>query len=148
MQSTLASAGVDLSPTPASTSAVVSSANGEVSLRASANNHFKASSLVEGTHVEFIVDTGATIVALTEFDAQRIGLDLSALVFEHPVNTANGTTYAATITLGEIEIGDIVIDNVQAAVLREGLEVSLLGMSFLQRLSSFEFDQDRLVMRQ
>jgi aspartyl protease family protein len=119
-----------------------------VSLRARANGHFIADALVNGTHVSFIVDTGATDVVLRRADAERLGLDLGALRYEVPVHTANGDTLIALVNLDEIVIGAIRVERVSASVPQNELSHSLLGMSFLKRLSSFSVDSDRLVMRQ
>jgi len=122
--------------------------NGEVSIRAARNGHFFASAMVNGTHVDFLVDTGATIVALTEFDALRLGFSRDELQYDQRVSTANGETFAAGIMLDQITVGDIEITDVRGVVLEDGLEVSLLGMTFLNKLGSFTVDQDRLIMRQ
>jgi len=122
--------------------------DGVVSLRAAENGHFFASAMVNGTHVDFLVDTGATIVALTEFDALRLGFNRDELIYDRPLSTANGQTLAAGVMLDQITIGDIEITNVRGAVLEDGLEVSLLGMTFLNQLGSFTVDQDRMIMRQ
>jgi aspartyl protease family protein len=119
-----------------------------VSLRARSNGHFVADALVNGTHVSFIVDTGATDVVLRRTDAERLGIDLDALRYEVPVHTANGDTLIALVDLDEIVIGAIRVERVSASVPQNELSHSLLGMSFLKRLSSFSVDSDRLVMRQ
>ncbi len=135
--------GMNLSPT-----SPVQEQRGQVSIGLSTNGHFQASTLVNGTHVMFLVDTGASSVALTAFDAKRLGFRIEDLTFNIPVSTANGMAYAAPVTIDEIKIGDIVIYNVPATVMGEGLSSSLLGMSYLSRLSSFTVDQDRLILRQ
>ena len=122
--------------------------SGSVSLRAQANGHFIADALVEGTHISFIVDTGATDVVLRRADAERLGIRLSALRYDVPVHTANGDTLIALVELNEIKIGTIRVGRVSASVPQNELSHSLLGMSFLKRLSSFSVDSDRLVMRQ
>ena len=130
-----------------SATATTSSADGEVTLRAGPNGHFFASAMINGTHVDFLVDTGATTVALTEFDALRLGFTREELVYDRPVSTANGQTFAAGIMLDQITIGDIEVSNVRGSVLEDGLDMSLLGMTFLNQLSSFTVDQDRMIMR-
>jgi len=121
---------------------------GVVSLRAEDSGHFFADALVDGTHVNFLVDTGATDVALAPEDAVRLGIDLSKLTFNIPIMTANGQTFAATTELSEIIIGNIRVERVSATIPRGELSHSLLGMGFLRRLSSFSVDSDRLVMHQ
>lgn len=130
-----------------SASATAKIGEGEVSIRAAKNGHFFASAMVNGTHVDFLVDTGATSVALTEFDALRLGFTREDLIYDRPVSTANGQTFAAAVMLDQITIGDIEVKNVRGSVLEDGLEISLLGMTFLNQLGSFTVDQDRLIMR-
>ncbi len=126
----------------------VTHAPGLVSLRAGPDGHFRADALVNGTHVNFLVDTGATVVSLSPFDAQRIGFDLDALTFNRLISTANGRVLMAPVTLRSVTIGDITLENVRAVIASEGLDHSLLGMSFLSRLSSLQVDGDRLILRQ
>lgn len=129
-------------------SAPVASEPGTAYLSRNLSGHFHADGLVNGTHVRFMVDTGASDVALSASDARRIGIDLDSLRYTVPYQTANGVIYAARITLDELSIGDIRLSNVSASVSREGLGQSLLGMSFLGRLSSFEIRGERLVLRE
>lgn len=117
-----------------------------VTLLRDRGGHFTARGEVDGATVLFVVDTGATVVVLTREDAIRAGIAVDALSYDAPVSTANGTTTAARLRLDRLAVGDIERENVQAMVAREGaLEQSLLGMSFLSRLSSFEFRGDRLI---
>ena len=116
----------------------VETAPGEVVLRAGADRHFYADVTVDGVPVRFIVDTGASSIALSAADARRIGIDPARLDYFLPVTTANGTALAARVTLDEVRLGSIAFENVTAAVMPPGtLDRSLLGMSFLGRLSAF-----------
>ncbi len=121
---------------------------GVVSLTAERGGHFFVHGMVDGTYVDFMIDTGATLVSLSSLDAQRIGYDLRSLIFNVSVKTANGETKSAYVELDNLSIGDITVDNVQALIIEEGLEQSLLGMSFLSKLTSFELERDRLTLRQ
>jgi aspartyl protease family protein len=113
----------------------------------SASGHFEADGRANDAPVRFIIDTGASVIVLTSEDADAAGIPTGELSYAIPVTTANGRTTAARITLKEISIGDIARYNVQALVAKPGaLEQSLLGMSFLSSLSSFEFRGDRLVL--
>jgi aspartyl protease family protein len=95
-----------------------------------------------------MVDTGATTVVLKPADAERAGLDLDALSYSTPVSTANGMTFAAPVRLRSMAVGDIVVKDVEALVAKPGnLNESLLGMSFLRRLRSYEFSGDFLTFR-
>ncbi|MCC2113048.1 MAG: TIGR02281 family clan AA aspartic protease, partial [Hyphomicrobiales bacterium] len=95
------------------------------------------------------VDTGASTVVLTLRDAMRAGYSIDDLRFTAPISTANGRTVAAPLRIGEIAVGDIKAVNVQGLVARPGaLSQSLLGMSFLDRLSRWEVSGDRLMLVQ
>ncbi|MEZ5998283.1 MAG: TIGR02281 family clan AA aspartic protease [Hyphomonas sp.] len=113
-----------------------------------ADGHYWTRADVQGTDVRFMVDTGASIVALTLNDAQRIGLKPGELVFDNEIRTAGGTTMGAYVVLDKVRIGRVEIEEVRAMVLKEGLEQSLLGMSFLGELYSYEFKGDTLIIRQ
>jgi aspartyl protease family protein len=126
----------------------VETAPGEVVLRAGADGHFYASATVDGVAVRFLVDTGASSIVLSAEDARRVGFDPEALDYFLPVTTASGSALAARVTLDEVRLGSIALRNVTAAVMPPGtLDRSLLGMSFLDRLSAFEVAGDRLVLR-
>jgi aspartyl protease family protein len=110
--------------------------------------HFIANASVDGERVEMIVDTGASTVVLRHEDARRLGIDTSTLRYSIPVQTANGASYAARLRLPEISIGNVVIRNVEALIARPGsLHQSLLGMTFLSRLRSYEFSGEYLELR-
>src|SRR5262245_35831172 len=99
------------------------------------NGHFEVEARVDGRRVEFLVDTGASHIALRESSAARLGIYLRPSDFTVRVSTANGMTKAAPVELRTVEVGDIVVRNVQAIVHSdEGLGVNLLGMSFLSRV--------------
>ena len=127
--------------------AAVAPAGADAAVRKSDDGHFWAEAEANGRHVRFLVDTGATNVALTADDAERLGLDLSKLKFEAPVQTAAGETRAAVVTLDYVSVAGARVDDVEALVVREGLASSLLGMSYLGRLSRFEATQSALILR-
>lgn len=122
------------------------------SVSKAADGHFWAEAQVDGAgptpgRVKFLVDTGATIVALTEADARRLGLDPSTLAYETEVQTAAGETRAARVRLRSVSVAGARVDDVEAVVVRAGLNDSLLGMSYLGRLSRFEATQSALILR-
>ncbi len=120
-----------------------------VEIRAASNGHFHTTAYVNGQPVDVMVDTGATLVALTWEDAQRAGLFLKDQDFRHKVSTANGTARVAAVTLDRVSIGDITVRNVQAAVAEPGkLQTTLLGMTFLGELSRTEMTRGTLVLQQ
>lgn len=127
----------------------LTSVSGEtVSVNRGLGNNFQINADVEGTVLNLVVDTGASEVVLTAEDAQKVGIDMSSLVFRTPVDTANGRSFVARVTLESIIIGPIAMTDVSAAVAQPGnLSKSLLGNSFLDRLSSYEFSGSRLVLR-
>ena len=101
---------------------------------------------VNGGPVRFLIDTGASDIVLTGADAQRAGLDLDSLDYSHAFATANGIAHGASAMVHEIKVGGIVLKDVKVSVQREGLGVSLLGMSFLRQLKSFSFGDHKLVL--
>ncbi|MBO6634921.1 TIGR02281 family clan AA aspartic protease [Parvibaculum sp.] len=130
-------------------SAPVVSEPGTAYLSRDMTGHFHADATVNGTHVRFLVDTGASDVALTEEDARRAGIDLAALSYTTAYQTANGIIHAARVKLDKVTVGGITLRDVDASVSRgSGLGTSLLGMSFLGRLDSVEVRGERLVLRQ
>jgi aspartyl protease family protein len=122
-------------------------APGLVALRAGSGGHFRAVALVNGQRVQFLVDTGASDVALTPDDARRAGIDVERLVYDVPYRTANGIGYGARVRIDRIALGDVVLEDVQGSV-AGNLTQSLLGMSFLRRLAGFEVRGNELILRQ
>jgi aspartyl protease family protein len=112
-----------------------------------ADGHYWATADVDGSAVRFLVDTGATAVALTADDAKRLGLDLASLDYRVKVTTADGQTRAAQVKLRSVTIAGARVENVDALVLEGGLKTSLLGMSYLGRLSSFEATRTALILK-
>lgn len=117
------------------------------SVRKAADGHFWAEAQVQGRHVRFLVDTGASTVALTAADAKRLGLRMDDLTFDQPVSTASGKAMGAAVTLDYVSVSGARVDDVEALVLQHGLETSLLGMTYLGRLSRFEASRDSLILR-
>lgn len=118
--------------------------------RASTDGHFVIEAAIETdaseAQVRMLVDTGATDVVLSPGDAQRLGFDLGALSFTKIYQTANGQIRGAPVTLREIRIGSIRIENVRASVNGADIGRSLLGMSFLNRLSGYEVTDGSLIL--
>jgi aspartyl protease family protein len=112
-----------------------------------ADGHYWAQANVNGRWIRFLVDTGASAVALTGADAQRLGLDLDSLDYTRPVNTASGQTKAAVVKLDQVTVAGARVEDVDALVVRDGLSTSLLGMSYLGRLSRFEATKTALILR-
>jgi len=122
---------------------------GQVEIKAHRNGHFHAEAEVNGRTIEVLVDTGATMVALTYEDAETAGIFLTSADFTHRVNTANGTGKVAPVKIDRLTVGDITVRNVDAAVVERGMmKTTLLGMSFLSRLSRFEMRSGTLVLQE
>ena len=118
------------------------------SIRKEADGQFWTEARVNSTTVKFLVDTGASVVALTSTDAQKAGFRPQELKYNAPVNTAAGQIMAAPIELDIISIGGVTVRNVRGVVIPEGLSHSLLGMSFLGELQKVEATKNALILRQ
>jgi aspartyl protease family protein len=128
-------------PTPADSRSVV--------VARDARGHFQVDGRVDGRRLTFMVDTGASVVALTANDAASLGIHPAEREFTVLVKTANGTVRAAPVELDRVEIADLTVHNVAAMVLPEGaLSDNLLGLSFLSRLHRWEFANGKLVLEQ
>jgi aspartyl protease family protein len=99
--------------------------------------HVVLEAAVNGAPVRFLVDTGASFVALTLADAAAAGIGRGSLSFTATMSTANGQAHAAPVRLREVRLGQLSIEDVQGVV-QDGLPISLLGMSFLKRVESWE----------
>jgi aspartyl protease family protein len=112
------------------------------------DGQFLVSVEINGARISTIFDTGASAVVLSQEDAKAAGLPLEMLSYSVAVDTANGRTRAAAVTLDRVVVGSIVERAVPALVAQPGgLRISLLGMSFLNRLEGFEVRGDRLLLR-
>jgi aspartyl protease family protein len=121
----------------------------QMEIPADPRGQYATNVVVNGRTMRMLVDTGASSVALTSEDARALGLRLSQADFRIRISTANGTALAAPARLGLVEIGDIRIYDVDAFVSQPGaLQQSLLGMTALRKLRSFEISGGRLVLKQ
>jgi len=121
----------------------------EVRLAADDRGHFVVDATINERPVTLMADTGATLVVLTYEDAERAGLSPHSLDFSARVETANGISRVAPVTLDRVRVEDIVVRDVPAAVAEQGaLATNLLGMSFLGRLKSFQMQGRELVLEQ
>ncbi len=112
-----------------------------------ADGHYWAEAVVDGKAVRFLVDTGATAVALTAADARRLGYEPADLDYRYDVVTAEGKVKAAAVRLASVSIAGARVENVDALILERGLETSLLGMSYLGKLQSFEATRTALILK-
>jgi len=114
-----------------------------------AYGHFRTDGRIDGRLLQFVVDTGASVVALTADDAAQLGIHPADSEFTVVMRTANGTIRAAPTTLDWVEIGNIMVHDVPAVVMPDGaLTENLLGMSFLSRLHHFDYSDGKMVLEQ
>lgn len=112
------------------------------------SGHFVANARIKEKSVEMIVDTGASTIVLRNEDAKKLGINMRSLRYTVPVQTANGSSYAARVELDNVFIGKVGLKGVEALIAKPGsLHQSLLGMSFLSRLRSYEFAGEYLELR-
>ena len=114
-------------------------------LRAQSDGHVVLNAEINGATIRFLVDTGATWVSLTHADALRAGVG-GSLNYSLPVATANGPAKAAPVTLRQVRIGQLEVNDVAATVMPEENGLSLLGQSFLKRLQSYQMRGDVLTL--
>lgn len=120
-----------------------------VSLTRDARGHFQTDARVNGRSMTFMVDTGASVIALKESDAQRLGIRPSPSDYDAVVHTANGSAKAAPVTLNRVEVGGLAVRDVRALVMPDkALGENLLGMSFLSKLRRWEYARGKLVLEQ
>jgi aspartyl protease family protein len=114
-----------------------------------AQGHFATDGRIEGQRIGFMVDTGASVIALNESSAARFGLRPSRGDYNATVTTANGTIKAARTRIAMVDVGGLVVRDVDAMVLPdEALSENLLGLSFLSRLKRFEYANGMMVLEQ
>ena len=131
---------------PTAAGATLGGSEGAAQLTKGADGHFWAEAAVDGQAVRFLVDTGATAVSLSLADARRLGIDTDKLTYDYSVITADGRTRAASVKLASVAIAGARVRDVDALVIEKGLETSLLGMSYLGRLSRFEATPRALIL--
>ncbi|MDH3229089.1 MAG: TIGR02281 family clan AA aspartic protease [Alphaproteobacteria bacterium] len=122
-------------------------AGGELEFRRGGDGHFYIDAKVNGRPVRFLVDTGASDIVLSPADARRLGFRSSALTFNRVYETANGVGRGAPVVLDSVAVGAIRFREVSASVNDAAMSDSLLGLSFLDRLSGYEVRGDSLILR-
>ncbi len=119
---------------------------GRIEVPVGNDGHYQLTALVNGTPVRFVIDTGASSIALGPRDAERVGIDLDGLAYIGQARTANGTVETAPVRLESVAIGDILDESVPAVVLRADLDQSLMGMSYLSRFARVSITDQRLIL--
>jgi aspartyl protease family protein len=118
----------------------------ETQLRRRPNGHFYVTADVNGAPITFVVDTGASTVALTEADARAAGLDFSPAEYEPVARTANGIARGKAVMLPKVSIEGKEVMEVEGMIV-EGAELSLLGQSYLARITGVQMNGDTMVLR-
>lgn len=140
-----ASATVGAHNTPSS----VSAGYRTVTVDRDAGGHFRVDAQINGRRMDFMIDTGASVIALRESDARRLGEHPAPSDYTAVVRTANGKAKAAPVTLDRVEVGGLTVRNVRALVMPDkALGENLLGMSFLSKLRRWEYARGKLVLEQ
>lgn len=120
-----------------------------LSIPRDARGHFLTNGRIDGQRIDFMVDTGASVIALNETSAARFGLRPMPVDYKMTVSTANGTIKAARTRLAMVDIGGLIVRDVDAMVLPdEALSENLLGLSFLSKLKRFEYANGKMVLEQ
>ena len=119
---------------------------GRIEVPMGGDGHFHLTARVNGQPVRFVIDTGATTIALAEDDARRAGIDPDSLAYVGQARTANGMVQTATVMLDSLTIGEIAEYDVPAVVLRSDLDLSLMGMSYLSRFARVSIEGNRLIL--
>jgi aspartyl protease family protein len=129
--------------------AAVALGNGETVLHSSWDGHYRTIARLNDADVGFLVDTGASLVLLRYEDAAAAGVDMGNLEYTLPVTTAGSSAFVAPLVLAEMTIGGVTLHHIRAAVAApDMLHTSLLGMSFLEKLSETVISGDRMILRQ
>lgn len=134
---------------PVKVAAATTSGSRVVALKGDSRGHFHNDIQINGQFITALIDTGASIVAMSAEDAKKAGIVPSKKDYTMPVQTANGLAHAARVRIPELRLQSLVVRDVEAAVMPPGaLQTTLLGMSFLKRLGSFEMSGATLVLKQ
>ncbi|MEW9807166.1 TIGR02281 family clan AA aspartic protease [Mesorhizobium sp. ZMM04-5] len=144
---TIAKAEIRTANAPAPTTEVL--LGRKVRIAADGQGHFSADFRLNGRSVDALVDTGATLVAMNASTARRVGIKVMPADFKYKVRTANGETRAAGVTIDKLQIGRILVEDVEAVVLDDkALDGTLIGVSFLKRLAKYQVENGALLLVQ
>ncbi len=132
---------------PPAGAAMAAASRGSAVIPRDERGHFQVDGRVDGRRIKFMVDTGASVIALTTAAAAALGIHPAQREFSVAMSTANGIVRAAPVRLDMVEIGGVVVRDVAAVVMPDmALSENLLGMSFLSRLRHFEYAEGKLVL--
>ncbi|MFM9977180.1 MAG: TIGR02281 family clan AA aspartic protease [Sphingomonadaceae bacterium] len=127
--------------------AAMTASSGDIVIVRSPDGHFYTDALVNGSTVRFMIDTGATSVALSRADADRIGLGAPDEAFSDTAMGAGGAIAVRPVMLDRVAVGSLEATAVKGSVVKAGLTVSLLGQSWLAHLRSVRIEGDRMMLR-
>jgi aspartyl protease family protein len=127
-------------------SKIVKISDQQIAISMSNDGHFYIDLLLNNESVHFMVDTGASDIALNLADAKRVGIDVNHLSAFKKYQTANGAVMSGLAQVDEIEVAGIKFRNVTVSVNNTNMGVSLLGMSFLSQFKKYEFAGDKLIL--
>ncbi len=119
---------------------------GKITIARNINGHFYINAEGNNHTIRFMVDTGASDIALTKQDAKKLGIKLNNLKYNKPYSTANGVTFSAPVIIKELKIGKKTFYNLKGHVSKGGLGTSLLGMSIIDDFRSFAISEDMLIL--
>ncbi|SMY09612.1 retropepsin-like aspartic protease family protein [Flavimaricola marinus] len=120
--------------------------DGRIEVPVGRDGHYHLTLAVNGTPVDFVVDTGASQIVLSRQDAARAGIDTTALTYLGTAQTANGVVRTAPVRLDSLSLGDLADRSVRAVVNDGDMDGSLLGMTYLSRFERIEIENGRLVL--
>lgn len=120
--------------------------SGVVEVPRDASGHYNLVLQLDGKPVNFLIDTGATDVVLTQSDAARVGINLNDLVYSGTANTANGVVRTAQARVNNVQLGDLVDRDLRVSVTQGDMDGSLLGMSYLQRFRKIEITGNTMTL--
>ena len=119
--------------------------SGQIEVPRAQDGHCYLTLVIDGTKIEFLADTGASTVVLSDRDARKLGIDLDGLAYLGQAETANGVVRTANVSLKDVELGPYRDRQINASVTKGAMEVSLLGMDYLG-LYRIEIDQGKMIL--
>lgn len=118
---------------------------GAIKVPRAEDGHYYLTLVIDGVEVEFLADTGATNVVLSDSDARRVGIDPEGLAYLGEAETANGVVLTADVSIRNVELGPFFDERITASVTKGAMEGSLLGMDYLGTYR-IEIDQDTMIL--
>ncbi len=127
-------------------SRIQQTADGGLSVQAGADGHFHMEAAINGTVINFLVDTGASDIVLSQQDAEAAGYELETLNYSREYSTANGIVHGAPVRIGQLDVGPYTLKDVPASINSGPMDTSLLGMAFLKQFRQYHVSDDILTL--